>query len=1849
MGGKTTRSTQAISIPPEVLARYNAINARADTVTTQPFQYYQGQFVAPLTATQQAGIANTNAASNMAQSYYGNATNQLNNAQQGVTPYYQNATSQLNQGVTAGNQYANQSSASLNNALNAGNQYATQSSGSLNNALNVGNQYAGQSSNTLNAAYGEGSGIQRNALNNLGAAYASAQPYNQAAGGLYQQGLAQGSDITNRSLAGTQQALAGAQPYQGIATNYMTSGAQAVNPTELGADEINRYMSPFLGTVLQGTAGLLNQQNQQQQAGQMGNAIRSGAFGGDRGGIAAANLNQQQNLANAQIFSGLLNQGYGQALNTAQQQQQLNLGASQANRAAQQQAAQQALAIGQQGFGQGLAAAQQQGALGQQLFNMNNTTGQNTAALGQQVYGQGTNTAQQQSAVGNTLFNQGATTAAQQAALGQQQFAQNATAAQQQAALGQQQFAQSATAAQQQAALGQQLFNQGNTAAGTSAALGSGLYNIGANTASQLAALGTGAQTAALQGAAAQMTAGQAQQATQQAENNALYNQFLQAQSLPYQQLQLASNIALGTGTAQGSTTTTTQPGGFFSDERLKENIKAVGKTFDGQTIHSYNYKGDPRTQIGLIAQEVQKHHPEAVGLAGGYKTVDYDKATEDAADRGHMASGGLASAGGSVMPYNAGQGFSNGGLAGYDPAVMQQMLEAQQAMYAPLTSGGIYAGGPNAGGGLVPQSSFAPSQLMTPSALPQRATGAEQAKTMVDLGSSINKFGEGIGAWGDDKKPEDDKYRISKDLLKEIGVLSDTERAEDYAMGGGIPYGGQGLDIPTDALAGGSNGPMTAGNLPGQQSGLDKLSKVANVADTGMKLGKFGQKIGLFSTGGTPYGGQGLDIPEGDDLDASRQPMTAASLEKPESGLSKTAKVAQIAGTVAKVAAMFSDKRLKENIKPIGKLFDGQIVHSYNYKGDPRTQIGLLAQEVEGHKPHAVGLAGKYKTVDYAKATSGAAKRGHFAMGGEPTAGLMGAEMAAPEENEQGFDFNLDPEDLIAGNDSHFESLLRRKPEAAPQRVDNFAASNKKFREELEARKNAPRDQGLAGAPKAAGLLPVPASLPKDLSGIAKIIFAAEGDGQAKTSSALGRYGIVKDTYVSYFKKAFPQQARELGDAGIRALRTTPEGRKLNLQFGPMIIADNAKHLRKYGFDTNARNVYLAHFLGPSGAVRALRADPNTPVELAVDKDAITANPDVFAKRKIRTVGELINWTGNTMAKRAKEIGFASGGLAGRDGYQDGGVPKTEEELAEEITAATPIQTVTPEPSRRKEGGLGAAGPDATSVAASTPADAKPNATGVAPPVVEDAEKKPPVVDDIVVTAKLDPRGKPQEAMRKTIFGRGRQNPVSLEGGAVAPYSYDYLSEPFFKGIKRGSAGSIIPLLTGIAAMGTAPTRSLGVALATGLGAGAQSYQNLANERNKQLPVRQAAAAKQAEVARTLADQFFRLAPDGKNFTFTKPGAPPGEDTFLVTPGQKQAMIQQMLTGSGQYMPDVPEGAQLYTPTKTVRDVVKFKSATPPSDNSVEGIVAGANANPNVAQYFNERAQAQADMAAQQELLGSQYASPSDIELAQTRLVAAQSRYATADKAYMDAFRAVADPKLQAFNTSVANIGSANLDTYAKAEDIVLKNEAIRNVVGDIKKLLDSGQELQLGATTSFWNRVASAALANGAPANIVGSGQTNAQRIAALSTLLEGTGISPASLSVENSTAAVAAVVGVLDRNIRTADERLERAKKSLYPTATPSINNANTRTATATPATPPASPAGAPAAVPGTSGSQKASGPKRAPGISDLPNSTPQNPMVYAPSYQAAVNDPTVKNGTKVYYRDANGKMASKTMQR
>ena len=82
----------------------------------------------------------------------------------------------------------------------------------------------------------------------------------------------------------------------------------------------------------------------------------------------------------------------------------------------------------------------------------------------------------------------------------------------------------------------------------------------------------------------------------------------------------------------------------MMSDARLKENITPVGKLNDGQTVHAFNFKGAKTPQIGLVAQEVAQHVPEAVHRhTSGALMVDYSKATEKSRMMAHGRVGKLA------------------------------------------------------------------------------------------------------------------------------------------------------------------------------------------------------------------------------------------------------------------------------------------------------------------------------------------------------------------------------------------------------------------------------------------------------------------------------------------------------------------------------------------------------------------------------------------------------------------------------------------------------------------------------------------------------------------------------------------------------------------------------------------------------------------------------------------------------------------------------------------------------------------------------------------------------------------------------------------------------------------------------------------------------------------------------------------------------------------------------------------------------------------------------------------------------------------------------------------------------
>lgn len=78
-------------------------------------------------------------------------------------------------------------------------------------------------------------------------------------------------------------------------------------------------------------------------------------------------------------------------------------------------------------------------------------------------------------------------------------------------------------------------------------------------------------------------------------------------------------------GTSSGTSNSSSQNGIFksISDPRMKRNIKRVGKE-NGHNIYEFNYVGENQKYIGVMADEVQETHPDAIEEVNGYLTVNY-------------------------------------------------------------------------------------------------------------------------------------------------------------------------------------------------------------------------------------------------------------------------------------------------------------------------------------------------------------------------------------------------------------------------------------------------------------------------------------------------------------------------------------------------------------------------------------------------------------------------------------------------------------------------------------------------------------------------------------------------------------------------------------------------------------------------------------------------------------------------------------------------------------------------------------------------------------------------------------------------------------------------------------------------------------------------------------------------------------------------------------------------------------------------------------------------------------------------------------------------------------------------
>ena len=168
--------------------------------------------------------------------------------------------------------------------------------------------------------------------------------------------VAAGQNISN--LAGYY------QPYANTATDLLQRGSQPIQLQQFNNQSVGQYMSPYLQNVMGSTIANINETNAQQQQQVLGNTISKGAYGGDRGGIAQAELARQQNLANNATLANIANTGYNSALGQYNAMNQLGMNAQSLSNQYAQQGASGLANLGTMGQNAALQQAQAQYGIG---------------------------------------------------------------------------------------------------------------------------------------------------------------------------------------------------------------------------------------------------------------------------------------------------------------------------------------------------------------------------------------------------------------------------------------------------------------------------------------------------------------------------------------------------------------------------------------------------------------------------------------------------------------------------------------------------------------------------------------------------------------------------------------------------------------------------------------------------------------------------------------------------------------------------------------------------------------------------------------------------------------------------------------------------------------------------------------------------------------------------------------------------------------------------------------------------------------------------------------------------------------------------------------------------------------------------------------------------------------------------------------------------------------------------------------------------------------------------------------------------------------------------------------------
>ena len=816
-GGGTT--VQQVQIPPEVLARYNAVNAKAEEVAATPFQPYTGEFVAPLNQTQQAGI---------------------------------NATSQASQM---------------------------------------------------------------------------------------------------------------AQPYYGAATQATLGGMQNVGP--LTQQQIDYYQNPYTQAVVDPTLRALQQQQGQQLSQQQTDAIKGGAFGGDRAGIQRATLQGQQNLALGNAIAPLYQQGYNTAVQTA---------------------------MGQQGVVAADLARQLTG--GQQLGNLGSAAQQAALSGAQAQIAAGTLPQQTQQAQDTAQY---------------QQFMQEKGYPFQTT-----QFL--ANIAEGTGAL------SGNT---TTQTQGGGFFSSDARLKENIEPIGElfDGQTVYRYnykddkhkttqiGLIAQEAAKEKKPGVGVDNDGYLAVNYHDATD---------EAADAGKGLVPNSMGGAVRSAGAFA----RGGYATDGGVDFGSLVaaHAKLYDEGNKKESGLNIP-TQGSAPKSLQVQPMLRPDKRPNAMEQAMKMGQ----GVAQTGEAIKkisnwhPLDALKEKTGIGLPDKNTTRVPG-AENPNAKGLPGAASPAATAAPTKTTGLVPSGDKLTTPTSNQLALgPDLGPNAESFNRPAPTGVAPQQYadsGQTMNDAGRQPYLPDANNNVDVAYSGQAYELPQTAaqpplqgiQAQNAAFEG---TAGQGQDLGSavnESLANAGNDGMdfassldNLGDFAGYGSDMADIADVADVGDIGSSLGdvmafvKRGGRIGHYANGGLiprqHYAGKGFVTP-GYDTEHNPDDIMDTVVEEGEQppgqleGESKNFAPSMHSsgsggggggfnpmsaiGPAISLFGMFSDARLKHNIEPVGKTYDGQNIYRYDF-GDGNTQLGLIAQEVAKHKPHAVSKKNGYLTVDYKHATESA------------------------------------------------------------------------------------------------------------------------------------------------------------------------------------------------------------------------------------------------------------------------------------------------------------------------------------------------------------------------------------------------------------------------------------------------------------------------------------------------------------------------------------------------------------------------------------------------------------------------------------------------------------------------------------------------------------------------------------------------------------------------------------------------------------------------------------------------------------------------------------------------------------